>query len=53
MSVTLNTQLEELMFSSQIPDLDLTTSDDNEAVELATRLASNQDCPNLLHLQCE
>ena len=32
MSVTLNTQLEELMFSSQIPDLDLTTSDDNEAV---------------------
>ena len=32
MSVVLNTQLEELMFSSQIPDLDLTTSDDNEAV---------------------
>ena len=32
MSVTLNTQLENLMFSSQIPDLDLTTSDDNEAV---------------------
>ena len=32
MSVTLNTQLEDLMFSSQIPDLDLTTSDDNEAV---------------------
>ena len=32
MSVTLNNQLEELMFSSQIPDLDLTTSDDNEAV---------------------
>ena len=31
MSVTLNSQLEELMFSSQIPDLDLTTSDDNEA----------------------
>ena len=28
MSVTLNTQLENLMFSSQIPDLDLTTSDD-------------------------
>ena len=32
MSVTLNTQLEELMFSSQIPDLDLSTSDDQEAV---------------------
>ena len=32
MSVTLNNQLEDLMFSSQIPDLDLTTSDDNEAV---------------------
>lgn len=32
MSVTLNTQLEDLMFSSQIPDFDLTTSDDNEAV---------------------
>ena len=32
MSVTLNTQLEELMFSSQIPDLDLMTSDDNGAV---------------------
>ena len=32
MSVTLNTQLGELMFSSQIPDIDLTTSDDNEAV---------------------
>ena len=32
MSVTLNNQLDELMFSSQIPDLDLTTSDDNEAV---------------------
>ena len=32
MSVTLNTQLEDLMFSSQIPHLDLTTSDDNEAV---------------------
>ena len=32
MSVTLNTQLEDLMFSSQIPDLDLTTSDDTEAV---------------------
>ena len=32
MSVTLNTQLGELMFSSQIPDIDLSTSDDNEAV---------------------
>ena len=32
MSVTLNTQLEDLMFSSQIPDLDLSTSDDHEAV---------------------
>ncbi len=32
MSVTLNNQLEDLMFSSQIPDLDLSTSDDNEAV---------------------
>ena len=32
MSVTLNTQLEDLMFSSQIPDLDLSTDDDNEAI---------------------
>ena len=32
MSVTLNTQLGELMFSSQIPDIDLSTSDDGEAV---------------------
>ena len=31
MAVTLNTQLEQLMFSSAIPDLVLTTSDDNEA----------------------
>ena len=32
MSVTLNNQLEELMFSSRIPDLDLTTSDNNKVV---------------------
>ena len=32
MSVVLNTQLGSLMFTSQIPDIDLTTSDDNEAV---------------------
>ena len=32
MSVTLNTQLESLMFTSQILDIDLITSDDNEAV---------------------
>ena len=32
MSVTLNTQLGSLMFTSQIPDIDLTTSDDSEAV---------------------
>ena len=32
MSVTLNTQLEELMFSSQIPDIEIATSDDNEAI---------------------
>ena len=32
MSVTLNTHLGELMFSSQIPDIDLSTSDDGEAV---------------------
>ena len=32
MSVTLNTQIDSLVFTSQIPDLDLTTSDDNEAV---------------------
>ena len=32
MSVVLNTQLGSLMFTSQVPDIDLTTSDDNEAV---------------------
>ena len=32
MSVTLNNQLEELMFSSRIPDFDLTTSDNNKVV---------------------
>lgn len=32
MSVTLNTQIDSLVFTSQIPDIDLTTSDDNEAV---------------------
>ena len=32
MSVTLNKQIESLVFTSQIPDIDLTTSDDNEAV---------------------
>ena len=32
MAVTLNTQLGSLVFTSQIPDIDLTTSDDNEAV---------------------
>ena len=32
MSVTLNTQLEELMFSSQIPDIEIAASDDNEAI---------------------
>ena len=32
MSVTLNTQLEDLMFSSQIPDLDISMSNDHEAV---------------------
>ena len=32
MSVTLSTLLESLMFSSQIPDIDLSTSDDHEAV---------------------
>ena len=31
MSVVLNTQLGSLMFTSQIPDIDLTTNDDNEA----------------------
>ena len=32
MSVTLNTQLGSLVFTSQIPDIDLTTSDGNEAI---------------------
>ena len=32
MSVVLNTQLGSLMITSQIPDIDLTTSDTNEAV---------------------
>ncbi len=32
MSVVLNTQSGSLMFTSQILDIDLTTSDDNEAV---------------------
>ena len=31
MSVTLNTQLGSLMFTSQILDIDVTTSDDNES----------------------
>ena len=66
MSVTLNNQLEELMFSSQIPDLDLTTSDDNEAVvsivsggatgprhPFGCRVlhAPGQPCPALVHAQ--
>ena len=30
MAVTLETELQSLMFSSQIPDIVITTSDDNE-----------------------
>jgi len=43
MSVTLNTQLEDLMFSSQIPHLDLTTSDDRQRGRHVDRLGWNLD----------
>lgn len=32
MSITLNNQLEKLMFSSQIPDIEIASSDDIEVV---------------------
>ena len=42
MAVTLQTELGSLMFSSQIPDIVITTSDDNEVEELDVFLANSR-----------
>ena len=41
MSVTLNTQLEDLMFSSQIPDIEIATSDDNMPYHIINLIESD------------
>ena len=42
MSVTLNTQLEELIFSSQIPDNEIATSDDNMPYHIINLIESDE-----------